>query len=239
MTALSEHTWPELAGRPLVLVPVGSIEQHGPHLPLDTDTTIAVAVSEAIARELDSDVLVAPPLSYGSSGEHQSFAGTSSIGTDALRLVVVELVRSMSTWADRLVFVNGHGGNVAALSKAVFQLIAEQHVVGWVPCATEDVDLHAGITETSLMLHLRPGSVRLDRAEAGETRTLTEILPLLMAGGVGAVSPNGVLGDPTGATAAIGEQVLATMTADAVRRIRDGSPDARGMLLRSSIGARR
>ena len=97
-------------------------------------------------------------------------------------------------------------------------LSAEQHSVGWVPCATEDVDLHAGVTETSLMLHLRPESVRLDLAEPGETRPLTEIMPLLMAGGVGAVSPNGVLGDPTGASAEIGERVLADMTADAVQR---------------------
>lgn len=235
---LADLTWPEVDGRPLVLVPVGSIEQHGPHLPLDTDTTIAIAVAEAVARELGSDVLVAPPLSYGSSGEHQGFAGTSSVGTEVLRLTVIELLRSMSTWAGRIVFVNAHGGNVAALSKAVFQMLAEQHAVGWVPCATESVDLHAGITETSLMLHLRPESVRLDRAEAGETRPLADIMPLLMAGGVGAVSPNGVLGDPTGASAEIGERVLAEMTADALQRIRDGVPDARGMLTRSSIGVR-
>jgi len=238
MTTLADRTWPEVDGRPLVLVPVGSIEQHGPHLPLDTDTAIAVAVSLKAASVIGGNVLVAPALAYGSSGEHQAFAGTSSIGTDMLQSVVTELFRSMSTWAGRIVFVNAHGGNVAALSKAVFQMIAEQHAVGWVPCATEDVDLHAGFTETSLMLHLRPESVRLDVAEAGETRPLSEIMPLLMAGGVGAVSPNGVLGDPAGASAAIGERVLSEMTADAVRRIRDGIPDARGMLSRSSIGAR-
>ncbi|MDX6232135.1 MAG: mycofactocin precursor peptide peptidase [Nocardioidaceae bacterium] len=238
MTTLADRTWPEVDGRPLVLVPVGSIEQHGPHLPLDTDTTIAVAVAEAVAAEQGGEALVAPAISYGSSGEHQSFAGTSSVGTEVLRLTVIELVRSMSTWAGRIVFVNAHGGNVAGLSRAVFQMIAEQHPVGWVPCATEDVDLHAGITETSLMLHLRPESVRLERAEAGEIRPLTEIMPLLMAGGVGAVSPNGVLGDPTGASAAIGERVLADMTTDAVRRIRDGAPNTRGMLSRSAIGVR-
>jgi len=236
---LSDLTWPQADGRPLVLVPVGSTEQHGPHLPLDTDTTIAVAVAEAIAAQLGDEVLVAPPISYGSSGEHQAFAGTSSIGTETLQAVVIELVRSMSTWAGRIVFVNAHGGNFAGLSKAVFQMIAEQHPVGWVPCATEEVDLHAGITETSLMVLLRPESVRLDLADAGETRPLNEIMPLLMAGGVGAVSPNGVLGDPTGATAEEGRRVLEAMTTDAVRRIRDGSPDAHGMLSRSSIGAGR
>ena len=117
-------------------------------------------------------------------------------------------------------------------------MLAEQHSVGWVPCATEAVDLHAGLTETSLMLHLRPESVHLERAEAGETRPLAEIMPLLMAGGVGAVSLNGVLGDPAGASAEMGSRLLADMTADAVRRIREGVPDARGMLSRSVIGAR-
>ncbi|MRJ75133.1 mycofactocin biosynthesis peptidyl-dipeptidase MftE [Aeromicrobium sp. SMF47] len=232
---LADTTWTEVAATPLVLVPVGSIEQHGPHLPLDTDTAIAVAVAEGVAERLGGDVLVAPPVSYGSSGEHQSFAGTCSIGSEALRTFVIELVRSMSTWAGRIVFVNAHGGNVAALAKATFQMIVEEHDVSWAACATEGVDLHAGITETSLMLHIRPGSVRLDRAEAGEKRPLAEILPLMMAGGVGAVSPNGVLGDPAGATAENGAQVLEDMIAEIAHRIRDGVPDARGMLALSPM----
>lgn len=227
--ALADATWTEIGPRPLVLVPVGSIEQHGPHLPLDTDTAIAVAVTEAVADCL-GDVLVAPPVSYGSSGEHQSFAGTSSIGSEALQTFVIELVRSMSTWAERIVFVNAHGGNISALAKATFQLRAEEHDVAWVPCATEDVDLHAGITETSLMLHIRPASVRLDRAEAGETRPLEEILPQMMAGGVSAVSPNGVLGDPTGASAEQGAHILAAMADDIVHQVWHGVANNRGML---------
>ncbi|CAN5298959.1 mycofactocin biosynthesis peptidyl-dipeptidase MftE [soil metagenome] len=232
--ALADHTWTSVPSRPLVLVPIGSTEQHGPHLPLDTDTAIASAVTEGVAAQIGGDVLVAPSLSYGSSGEHQSFAGTSSIGTDVLQGTVIELVRSMSTWAGRIVFVNAHGGNVSALAKAVSQLLSEQHTVGWVPCATEDVDLHAGFTETSLMLHLRPGSVRLDQAEPGDTRPIAEIMPLLVQGGVAAVSANGVLGDPRGATAAQGERVLAVMVADVLERIRLGAADPRGMLVRAS-----
>jgi creatinine amidohydrolase len=211
MTRLAEATSPETAGAGLVLVPVGSIEQHGPHLPLDTDTTIAIAVAEAVAQGLPG-TWVAPALSYGSSGEHQSFPGTSSIGTDALTHQAVELTRSLRTWADRVVFVNAHGGNLAALN------VSDE--VEWVPCATEEVDLHAGFTETSLMLHLRPDAVRLDLAEAGNTQPLREILPAMMAGGIAAVSPNGVLGDPAGASAAEGERVLKAMVADVLSRLR-------------------
>ncbi len=227
---LADVTWTDLGPRPLVLVPVGSLEQHGPHLPLDTDTAIAVAVAEEVAGHL-GDCLVAPPVSYGSSGEHQSFAGTSSIGSEALQGFVIELVRSMSTWAGRLVFVNAHGGNIPALAKATFQMRTELHDVAWVPCATEGVDLHAGITETSLMLHIRPAAVRLERAEVGDIRPLDEILPLMMAGGVSAVSANGVLGDPTGASAEQGAKVLTAMTDDIVHRVQHAVVNDHGMLV--------
>jgi mycofactocin precursor peptide peptidase len=217
--ALAAATSPGLPPGPTVLVPVGSTEQHGPHLPLDTDTVIAVGVATGAAVALDErshEVVVAPAIAYGSSGEHQDFAGTSSIGTGVLHDVLVELTRSMATWASRIVFVNGHGGNLTALRGAVAQLVSEGHEVAWVPCATEEVDLHAGRTETSLMLHLAPENVRLDRAEAGNTGTLEELLPLMMVGGVKAVSANGVLGDPAGASAEEGATVLASMVADVV-----------------------
>ena len=230
MGPLADATWVELPDRPTVLVPVGSIEQHGPHLPLDTDTAIAEAVSRGAADVIGGDVLVAPALSYGSSGEHQSFAGTCSIGTEVLQQVVIELVRSLRTWAGRVVLVNAHGGNLTALTAAVVQMRDEGHDVAWVPCATEDVDLHAGYTETSLMLHLRPDSVRVDRAEPGDTRPLGEILPLLMQGGVAAVSANGVLGDPTGSTASHGAAVLATMVGQTVDALTAGVVDARGRI---------
>lgn len=207
---LAGATSQETAGAGLVLVPVGSIEQHGPHLPLDTDTVIAVAVAEGVADRL-AGTWVAPAISYGSSGEHQSFPGTASIGTEALTHVAVELVRSLRTWARRVVLVNAHGGNVAALNAS--------DELEWVPCATEDVDLHAGFTETSLMLHLRPGSVRPDLAEAGNTLPLSQILPAMMRGGVAAVSTNGVLGDPAGASAAAGERMLEAMVTDVIGRL--------------------
>ncbi|WP_031469036.1 mycofactocin biosynthesis peptidyl-dipeptidase MftE [Sciscionella sediminilitoris] len=210
---LADTTWPELDQAGLVLVPVGSIEQHGPHLPLDTDTAIATAVTHTAAGILGA--WSAPAIAYGASGEHQGFPGTSSIGTDTLRLLLIELVRSMRVWARRVLLVNAHGGNLPAIDAAVGQLVAEGHDIAWIPCATTGPDLHAGRTETSLMLHIRPESVHLDRAEKGNTQPLDNILPDLIAGGVDAVSTNGVLGDPAGATAEEGGQLLARMV-DAV-----------------------
>jgi mycofactocin system creatininase family protein len=228
---LATTTWPQIAPSALVLVPIGSVEQHGPHLPLDTDTVIAAAVTHRVADLLDRpDVLVAPPVAYGASGEHQSFPGTASIGTEALTQQLVELTRSLRTWADRVLFINAHGGNTTALTRAVCQLITEGHDVAWVPCATEDVDAHAGFTETSLMLHLRPWDVRLDRAEAGNTRPIADLLPTLITQGVRAVSENGVLGDPAGATAAEGKRVLETMAEQITRLVNESAPDDRGML---------
>jgi mycofactocin precursor peptide peptidase len=220
--ALAATTWPRVKAGTLVLVPVGSTEQHGPHLPFSTDTEIAVAVAEATAKRLRvrrHAVLVAPAVSYGSSGEHQDFAGTSSIGTPVLREVLVELTRSMMTWASRIVFINGHGGNIEALRSAIGQLLVEGHDVEWIPCATEDVDLHAGRTETSLMLHIAPWSVRLQHIAVGNTQPLVKLLPTLIKSGVRAVSANGVLGDPRGATAAEGKLVLEAMTSDVTDRI--------------------
>ena len=228
---LADCTWPSVPAGALLLVPVGATEQHGPHLPLDTDSAIATAVAhrahELLAVPRAAPVVVAPTLAFGASGEHQHFAGTCSIGTAALRSVVVELVRSARAWASRVVLVNGHGGNVAALTAAVAQLTEEGHDVDWLPCAAGDMDLHAGRSETSLMLHLDPARVHLDRAEAGNTRPLAELMPAMREGGVAAVSASGVLGDPRGADPGEGERLLEAMAAAVAARVRSRVPVAR------------
>jgi mycofactocin system creatininase family protein len=215
---------------PSLLVPLGSTEQHGPHLPLDTDTRIATAVARSAGARLANDWLVAPAIAYGASGEHQDFAGTISIGTDALTLLLVEYGRSASCWANRLVFVNGHGGNADALIRAVSQLRAEGRVVGWCPCAAVGGDAHAGHTETSLLLHISPDDVLTDRWLAGNGAPLRELLPSMRRGGVAAVSRVGVLGDPTTATAVEGERIFEEMVDGCVNRVARWSPGPDGML---------
>ena len=188
------------------MVPVGSTEQHGPHLPLSTDTDVARALANAVA-ESRSDVVVAPALPYGASGEHAGFAGTLSIGQGALEHLVVELVRSATESFRRVLLLSGHGGNAEALSKAVRLLRTEGRDVGtWSPQWRGDA--HAGRTETSIQLALDPGRVHPERAAAGATATLTSLLPELRRAGVLAVSANGVLGDPAGACAEHGRALL-------------------------------
>lgn len=215
---LASSTSPQLSDRAptTLVVPLGSTEQHGPHLPVSTDSLIAEAWADAFAASVGAEELaVAPVLSYGAAGEHQSFAGTLSIGTEALVTVLIEIVRSASARFDRVVFLSGHAGNADALGRAIAQLRHEGHMVDAVLPVLPGADAHAGRAETSLMLHLFPDLVRVDQASAGATEPVAELLPRLRAGGTAAVSPNGVLGDPTGATAAEGEQLLAHLVAHA------------------------
>jgi creatinine amidohydrolase len=215
---------------PSILIPLGSTEQHGPHLPLDTDSRIATAVARGAVARLGQEWLVAPPIAYGASGEHQSFAGTISIGTEALTGLLVEYGRSADRWAERLVFVNGHGGNVDALTRAVTRLRAEGRDVGWCPCAAVGGDAHAGHTETSVLLHISPADVLTDRWLAGNGAPLPELLPSMRRGGVAAVSRVGILGDPTTATPSEGKRIFAEMVDGCVRRVARWRPGPDGML---------
>jgi mycofactocin precursor peptide peptidase len=228
MTDLGTLTWPEVTDLPLarcvLLLPVGSTEQHGPHLPLSTDTDVARSVADGAAARRNH-LMVAPPLVYGSSGEHQDFAGTLSIGQEATEMVIVELVRSAIGFR-LVVVVSGHGGNAEPLERAVERLKDEGHqVLGWSPRWSGD--LHAGRTETSLMLAIAPDRVRAERAQAGDLRPAHAILPELRRAGVRSVSANGVLGDPLGANAAEGRALLSEAIDDLVATI-DGWHESDG-----------
>jgi creatinine amidohydrolase len=218
---IATNTWSQIANRQstILLLPLGSCEQHGPHLPLDTDTQIAQYLC-AQATKQDDRVLIAPSLTISASGEHAGFPGTLSIGTSAFSQVLIEIVRS-ADWCDGVVFVNGHGGNADAVASAVRTLTSEQRkVASWWP-RIEQGDAHAGASETSMMLVINPEQVNMAIAEAGSIKPMSEISAQLRSGGVHAVSANGVLGDPTTATSEHGNILLAQLTHDLVTFIHE------------------
>jgi len=221
---LGRTTWTDHHRRErpaIIAVPIGSCEQHGPHLPLDTDTRIATALADSLADKYDEgDVLVAPPITISASGEHAGFPGTLSVGTSVFEHLVVELVRS-ADWSGGVVLVNGHGGNRRPVERAVRLLHSEgRRVLSWWPQVAGG-DAHAGDTETSMMLALAPDLVRMHLAEIGVTAPLVDLIDELRAGGVISVSRNGVLGDPLRASANAGRNMLTRLSIDLVAAVEE------------------
>src|SRR5216683_8275710 len=204
---LAEMRWPDVDSGPrqLLVVPVGSLEQHGPHLPLDTDTRIAVEVASRSCAGRPG-VALAPAFAIGASGEHADFPGTLSIGGDALAACLTELGRHASLHWAAMLLVNGHGGNAEAIGTAADRLRYEgrncrvwhAELAGHAGLQGDGLqpgDAHAGRFETSIMLALAPDAVRMSAAAAGDRRPLAELMPTLREGRVRAVSANGELGD--------------------------------------------
>lgn len=217
MTYLKDQTWTSFESKKgqLLIVPLGSIEQHGPHLPLDTDGVIAQNLALAI-HDARVDADLAPLIPVGASGEHSDFAGTLSIGTSALQGLLIELLRDSRRNWDAILFVNGHGGNSEALRSAVAQARYEGLKVAIVGIGSVHGDAHAGRTETSLMLFLEPARVLQGSLEAGNTTSIAELLPLISAKGVRAATANGILGDARGASAAEGQEIFASSLSKAL-----------------------
>lgn len=229
---LDQHTTTDLPSSRLLLVPLGATEQHGPHLPLGTDTFLADLLMGALPEGLANRVIVAPTIPYGSSGEHQGFPGTLSIGSEALRTLLIELGRSAlptplapppTDAFTGIMFVSAHGGNGRPVREAVAILGKEgRRAFFWEP-RIPGADAHAGHTETSLLLHLAPEHVHGASWPTGNTSRLTELMPELVAGGVAAVSSNGVLGDASKASSQAGEGLWTSLVDSLVSAIRQAT----------------
>ena len=232
---LGDRHWPEVVPGSLLVVPLGATEQHGPHLPIDTDTVVATELAARLVGHR-SDALLAPAMPYGASGEHGAFPGTLSIGAGATEIVLLELARSADAFRGT-VFVSGHGGNAAPLQRALVRLGTEgRRVLAWSPTAAVLAaavagvgpemadrvagDHHAGLVETSIMLALRPDAVgSVDPAATRVVAPLADLMPRLVRHGVSGVSKDGVLGDPSGADAELGRRWLDALAADLIGRV--------------------
>jgi creatinine amidohydrolase len=212
----------------LVVVPVGANEQHGPHLPLDTDTVLATAVAEAVVAQTP-DTLLGPVLALGCSSHHMAFPGTVSLRVSTFVDTVVDVARSIAATGRTVLLLNGHGGNRAPLDVALIAL-ADEGIRAWaltywtlledvvVEALGDDADTacgHAGALETALMSHLRPEAVRAAQIPAGPTPPAWPDPHMFSTDAARVVrpfdqiSPDGVIGRPALATPELGARLFA------------------------------
>jgi creatinine amidohydrolase/Fe(II)-dependent formamide hydrolase-like protein len=241
---LGELSWPE-AGRRLeevdvALLPVGAIEQHGPHLPLDTDAFDADYLARRVAEACsDPKPLVLPLVPYGVSYHHDDFPGTISVSNEALSRLIYDIGMSCArNKVTKLVIINGHGGNTATLQFAAQMINRDAHVFTCVDTGeTSDVDLdelcdtdndvHAGEIETATSLAIRPDLVDMDAAESFVPSFSSRYLDFTTKRSVewyartSKISPSGVLGDPTRATADKGERIWRIMVKNLVELVEE------------------
>jgi len=211
----------ELASTALTVLPVGSTEQHGPHLAAGTDALIASAIAEraaAVATRPET-ILLAPTLAYGASDHHLPFGGTLSLGVDTFELVLADLLSSAAAAGVRRVFVlNAHGGNAAACAVAVAEASREHGLIAGTALIGSLVDGsgHAGRFETSVVLALDPALVRMERAAPSPGGPVRTRPPGVVVAEPGRWEElDGYTDTPNEATAEFGEQALADCVAAA------------------------
>jgi creatinine amidohydrolase/Fe(II)-dependent formamide hydrolase-like protein len=237
-------TWPEAQKRfqqvDIALLPVGSIEQHGPHLTLDTDAFDANYLSLRVADACsDPKPLVLPSISYGVSYHHDDFKGTVSISNDTLANLVYDIGMSVSNnGVKKLVIINAHGGNSPALNYAAQMINRDAHIFVCVDTGeTSDIDIyslvetpndvHAGEIETSASLAVRPHLVKMDQARKEVPKFSSRYLDFTSKRGVlwyaytRRISHSGVMGDPTKASAEKGKKIWEIMITHLVALVED------------------
>ena len=239
---LGELTWPEAEERlalvDVALLPVGAVEQHGPHLPLDTDAFDAAYLAQQVAAACsDPRPVVFPLIAYGVSYHHQDFKGTLSVSPDTLAHLVRDIGMSAAhNGIKKLVIVNGHGGNIPALNYAAQLINRDARIFTCVDSGeTSDADVyamaetpndvHAGEIETSTSLALRPDLVRMEKARKFVPRFSSHYLDFTSKRSVmwyartARISQSGVLGDPTKASAEKGERMWEVMIRNLVELV--------------------
>ncbi|WP_423744030.1 creatininase family protein (plasmid) [Haladaptatus sp. SPP-AMP-3] len=239
-TELAKHSWPEVEaalddGRRTVIVAVGSVEQHGPHLPLIMDTLAGDELAKRIAEKL-GDALAAPTVRPGCSGHHMEFPGTITVPA----AVLMDLIRAYCESLDEhgfehIVLVPTHGGNFAPVNTVAPEVArdVDANVIALADLADlmelqneglrkggveyqEDV-IHAGAAETAMVLAIDEGLVRTDELEVGHDEEIS--VSRLLSEGFQSITENGVLGDPREGTTEAGEEILDTVASAYAERI--------------------
>jgi len=228
-------SWPEVeaalaGGRRRAIVCAASTEQHGPHLPEATDALLGAAYAEGLARRL-GDALVAPIIRPACSEHHMAFAGSLTISESLLMDLLDAYLASLRRHGfERFVVMSSHGGNYPVLARWEQQRPAADALVisdigvfdaGFDAIRrfgrTDSAGPHAEVLETSMMLHLHPDLVHMERAEPGFTGEVS--LDDVLTRGMRAITANGIIGDPVGSTAEMGAAVLDAVVSSLHQRV--------------------
>lgn len=239
---LGELTWPQAEARlktvDVALLPVGAIEQHGPHLPLDTDAFDAEYLAVEVAKACSEPrPFVLPLIAYGVSYHHEDFRGTISVSNETLSRFVYEIGMNMArNGITKLIIINGHGGNAATLNFAAQMINRDAHIFTCVDTGeTSDADIesiaetaadiHAGEIETSTSLYTRPHLVNMKKARKSVPKFSSRYLDFSSKHSVewyartAKISPSGVMGDPSRATREKGARIWAIMVRNLVELV--------------------
>lgn len=243
-------TSPEVAraienGMRTIVIPCGAVEQHGPHLALSVDADHAEHLAVLVAKAI-GDALVAPTIRVGCSSHHLAFTGTISLQDSTFEMICRDYCTSLARHGfDRILIFSAHVGNFPPLADMLPRLRSAVPASCRVSAFTDSrawlerwrdaveeaggepirVGGHADIAETSLMLDIHPTRVRTAKYEAGKLGLLSQSdLELMWRDGLAAVSPNGILGDPNGSSAAIGRHCIERIAALLVAGFSEGDP---------------
>ncbi len=249
------YTWPEMAEavkrQPIVVVPIGSVEDHGPHLPLDVDNFLIWNICEEAARRAGGDILLLPLIPFGFETHHMDFPGTIDIRMEHLLHFVLDVTKSVAHHGfERIMIADGHGSNMPILELVARRTVLESNALCttfiWPSLAPEEIRqvresgrggmAHACELETSVYLHLDAERVQMDKAKKDMNLPESEFVWLdLMEGSRSLVmdhwsrfSKSGVLGDPTVATAEKGKVVFEAVVNNFVKFAREFRTRPRG-----------
>ena len=250
-----QYTWPEMREvvkrQPVVVLPIGSVEDHGMHLPLDTDNFLIWSICEEAARRVPGEMLLLPQIPYGFETHHMDFPGTIDIGMEHLLHFVLDVTKSVARHGfERILIADGHGSNMPILDLVARRTILETDALCaafiWPSLAAEAIRgvreserggmAHACELETSVYLHVDAARVQMDKAQRETGMPPSEFIwmdlmqgsPVLLMDEWTRFSKTGVSGDPTLANPEKGRIVFEAVVDAFVRLVREFKARPRG-----------